>query len=115
MKSGAIVPTLHQNQRVNNRCLIYETSAPAGERDQVFVAAGVAFDPQKAVFEEPVLRVVVELPHDERWERAAFGVEAGDHPVIGAQSTRPGTRYFPTAAVLAWRRSPVQLAIDQPM
>lgn len=43
-----------------------ESSALAGECDQMLVAVGVALDSQKAVLEQAALQVVVELPLDER-------------------------------------------------
>ena len=39
----------------------------------MFVAAGIALDTQKAVFEQAALQVVVELLFDERGQRSAFG------------------------------------------
>jgi hypothetical protein len=55
------------------------TKAPslAGECNEVFVAAAVALNAQEAVFEQPALEVVLELPAHECRDMSAIGIESG--------------------------------------
>ena len=55
-----------------------ETAALAAECNEMLVAAGIALNAQEAMLEEAALQVVVELPLDERGERAALGFESSE-------------------------------------